>query len=257
MQSSNLQQDLMQSLQLATQDIANISYLEQIFDLLPVSIYWKDRDGRYLGLNRFAAQTMHRQGYSVNNKNDIKHRTDFDLFDTNTASQFRENDLQTMSNDYNDSSSFLEIANNGSSHNLYQQSIKLPLRNNANETLGIIGCTIDISDLHIEKETSLQQKFALLMGSQHQTLAALDAFTIEVQEAITKINTRQLWSSLSRRELQCFLLIARGYTAKEIGKLFNISHRTAEEFISRLKYKLSCTRRSTLIDKFWQMLSTL
>ncbi|AQV94976.1 hypothetical protein BJN34_13935 [Cupriavidus necator] len=57
------------------------------------------------------------------------------------------------------------------------------------------------------------------------------------------------WSQLKPRERELLFLTTRGYTAKQIGRLLNLSHRTVETFLFSLRGKLNATNRLDLIAK--------
>jgi DNA-binding CsgD family transcriptional regulator len=56
--------------------------------------------------------------------------------------------------------------------------------------------------------------------------------------------------SLTPRENECISYLVLGFTAKEVGKVLNLSHRTVEQYINNVKIKLGCTYRSELIRKY-------
>ncbi len=60
------------------------------------------------------------------------------------------------------------------------------------------------------------------------------------------------------RERDCLHYLLQGYTAKEIGNHLQLSPRTIEDYIARLKEKLRCTCRSDLVKKAkdWELLET-
>lgn len=74
-------------------------------------------------------------------------------------------------------------------------------------------------------------------------LVGLIGFCIEIPVSIGLKN-------LSKREYATVALLAQGKTDKEIGKLLDISPRTAETYINNAKIKLKVTTRSELICKF-------
>lgn len=55
---------------------------------------------------------------------------------------------------------------------------------------------------------------------------------------------------LSTRELQCLTLLAEAKTTKEIGKKLNISPRTVETYLQRIKDKTNLTHKSDLLSFF-------
>lgn len=56
----------------------------------------------------------------------------------------------------------------------------------------------------------------------------------------------ELLSGLSKREIECLNYLSNGKSAKEIGSLLNISNRTVEAHIYKIKHKLHCTKTSQL-----------
>lgn len=62
------------------------------------------------------------------------------------------------------------------------------------------------------------------------------------------------WSDeLTLREKDCAFFLARGFSAKEIGRQLDISARTVESHIQRIKIKLNCYSRQQLIKKIWHI----
>jgi DNA-binding CsgD family transcriptional regulator len=56
--------------------------------------------------------------------------------------------------------------------------------------------------------------------------------------------------ALSQREMDCLRLLAQGRAVKEIARTYNISTRSVETYISRIKDKTSCTTRGQLITLY-------
>lgn len=54
--------------------------------------------------------------------------------------------------------------------------------------------------------------------------------------------------SLLKRQAQCAYLAAKGYSAKEIGKLLGISYRTVEHYLDYIKNKTGITSKRELIS---------
>jgi DNA-binding CsgD family transcriptional regulator len=62
--------------------------------------------------------------------------------------------------------------------------------------------------------------------------------------------SNQLLSKLTPREKECLILCLKGKTAKESGKVLQISFRTVEEYINNLKVKLGCRHKRELYALF-------
>lgn len=58
---------------------------------------------------------------------------------------------------------------------------------------------------------------------------------------------------LTNREIDIIKYVLQGFSAKEIGLRLNISHRTVESYISTIKLKCRCNRKSNLINFFIEL----
>jgi two-component system aerobic respiration control sensor histidine kinase ArcB len=119
-----------------------IQRLKSVINELPGSIYWKDRNGVYLGHNNFAMEKMKSAGFSCDS---IIGKTDYDLFPPQVAEQYRAYDLKTMELGKTCSQEEKVILPNG--EELIQLSCKAPLRNEQGNIIGVVGNTTDISYL--------------------------------------------------------------------------------------------------------------
>jgi DNA-binding CsgD family transcriptional regulator len=63
------------------------------------------------------------------------------------------------------------------------------------------------------------------------------------------IGTQHRDYNLSPRESQCLFYLIRSWSAKTIAKRLQLSPKTVEYYINRLKLKFSCKSRADLIDK--------
>jgi DNA-binding CsgD family transcriptional regulator len=59
--------------------------------------------------------------------------------------------------------------------------------------------------------------------------------------------------SLTKREVECLYYVGRGMTAKGIGRCLYRSHRTVENHIYNIKYKLGCNTRAELVAVAWKL----
>lgn len=58
---------------------------------------------------------------------------------------------------------------------------------------------------------------------------------------------------LTVKESECLFFWLRGKTAPEIGKILNLSNRTIEDYLEKLKNKLGCQNKAELIEKSFAM----
>lgn len=148
--NATLEEELIELRQVLADKERLIDELFSVIDSLPTSIYWKDRDGIYHGRNKASAESLRRLGYQYQWRS-IVGKTDFDLFDTEMARQFTDNDWRVLQTGIETQQEEETIQPDGRA--LVQLSIKRPWRNKRGEIIGIIGNTFDITHLkEIEAE---------------------------------------------------------------------------------------------------------
>jgi DNA-binding CsgD family transcriptional regulator len=79
---------------------------------------------------------------------------------------------------------------------------------------------------------------------------------ISSEKFSSKLNIQKYYLGnyiLSRREAECLILLLRGRTAVEIGNLLNISSKTSESYMEKIKNKLCCSNRAELFDKAYSL----
>ena len=116
--------------------------LKNIINNLPGSIYWKDKQGIYLGHNYSSAEKMRAVGLEYQS---IIGKTDYELFPREIADQYRLHDLKVIESGIE--SVIEESVTLPTGEVLTQLSYKRPLRNERNEIVGIVGNTVDITYL--------------------------------------------------------------------------------------------------------------
>ncbi|KTD56218.1 sensory histidine-kinase / response regulator [Legionella shakespearei DSM 23087] len=130
------------------------STLENILANMPGHVYWKDKNGVYLGCNNRQARSLGFQyGYEIVGK------TDFDLpWGENKAEQFRRNDLHIMETNETE---IIEEKSQVDGKDSTVLSHKSPMHNKQGEITGILGISIDISDRKkIEAELNRAKELA-------------------------------------------------------------------------------------------------
>ena len=119
-----------------------IHKLTSIINELPGSIYWKDSEGVYLGINHFSTEKMKESGLLWQS---IPGKTDYDLFSEEVADQYREFDLNVMKTGQESCREERVMLPTGEA--LMQLSYKRPLYDTQSRIVGVIGNTIDITYL--------------------------------------------------------------------------------------------------------------
>ncbi|WP_131795062.1 PAS domain-containing sensor histidine kinase [Fluoribacter gormanii] len=130
------------------------STLENILAHMPGHVYWKDKNGVYLGCNNRQAQNLGFQfGYEIVGK------TDFDLpWGENQAELLRQNDLHIMQTGETE---IIEEKAQIDGKKAIVLSHKSPMRNKKGEITGVLGISIDITDRKkIEAELNIAKEKA-------------------------------------------------------------------------------------------------
>jgi PAS domain S-box-containing protein len=114
--------------------------LQLVLDHIPQGIYWKDRNGTYLGGNAVVTRDTGRD-----RRNDIKGLTDSDLFSSEEAKRFRRYDLQVMNSDQA-LINYEEKFTNADGSERWVLTSKVPLHNRDGEVFGVLGTYTDITE---------------------------------------------------------------------------------------------------------------
>lgn len=211
----------------------NIDF-EQLLHL-PFNIYWKNREGYYLGCNDAMAACV-----NLNSRYNIVEKNLYDLVKKENADQVAINDIKVM----NDNKALCLVETGYYDDGINDVlipflSIKTPMLNSDGNVNGLLGFSINLEMLD---SSNLSAFMACLNMSQD----SVNAFQ-ELKRFYS--NTTVNGIKLSQRELECINYIYRGKTAKEIARLLNISRRTVESHISHIKAKLNCRTKAELLDK--------
>ncbi|WP_131781565.1 helix-turn-helix domain-containing protein [Legionella gresilensis] len=142
----------------------------------------------------------------------------------------------------------------------YDLAIKYPLFNDNEKIIGIFGCSLPLDGLAQSVQTLITT--GLLSDnriSQNNTsLIFLDDKSGHYPYTIEKIRslfTKKFKQHIKQREAECLFYILRGKSAREIGPILNLSPRTIEYYLSMLKDKLNCKKKSDMINMIIDLLS--
>ena len=125
-----------------------LNYLNKIIKLMPGNIYWKDRNGQYLGCNNGIVELS-----NFSSSKDIIGKTLYDIFDRDHAQEIDKADQKVMLTATTEILEEYGYDKNG------QQAVyltkKTPLINDKREVIGMLGMTFDISERK-QQEKELQ-----------------------------------------------------------------------------------------------------
>ena len=120
---------------------------------LPVRIYFKDRDSRFLRCSRDLAIQL-----GFNDPSEVEGKTDFDLFTDEHANAARADEVRIMESG-TPVECLLEKETWKDGHITWVQTTKLPLRNTEGEIVGIFGVSTDVT-ARIEAEEQIKNSEA-------------------------------------------------------------------------------------------------
>lgn len=109
----------------------------QVIDLVNASIYWKDKDGRYLGCNKYVLEMA-----GLNSRDEIIGKTDFELLWHADAPRIRKIDESVLKTGSYQGEEYTRVANNKEKFLL---TSKNRLLTHNGEVIGITGTSIDIT----------------------------------------------------------------------------------------------------------------
>lgn len=162
-----------------------IFQLREIIDNFPGDVYWKNKKGIWLGVNKRGHQSLQKMGF-LSDFADVVGKTDSEIFGEKTSKIYRGNDNIVI--EQNREISVEEETTLPSGKKVVKYSTKKPLHNQQQEINGIIGISIDITEKKhlekLEKEKEIAQKHSELMN----ILSSSIAHEIRTPLSIIKIN---------------------------------------------------------------------
>lgn len=86
---------------------------------------------------------------------------------------------------------------------------------------------------------------------------AFDTETTSIKNYYSGLNLKKFYFSdkdyLTYKEAECLNWYARGMTIKETAKLLNLSHKTIESYLDKIKIKLACSNKTSLTNMAIQL----
>jgi PAS domain S-box-containing protein len=149
--------------------------LKKIMAITPGNIYWKDKDGRYLGCNNNQLKVA-----GVSATTDIIGKTDYDLYTKEIADPVREDDELVMAAKVE--KIFEEEGVNTKGEKAIYLTKKMPMFSDDNEVIGIIGISIDIT---AQKAAEERENLALMKEAEARGKAEAEE---QLRQAVTVIS---------------------------------------------------------------------
>lgn len=143
------QQQRLQNLELQSQKEKAEFLLQVVIDTAPIRVFWKDLNLRYMGCNVAFAKDA-----GMATVEDIIGKDDYQLVWKNQAELYQSDDLAVI-NSCAPKLNYCESQTTLDGHQIWLSKSKVPLRNNNNEVIGMLGIYTDITE---QKQIELQLK---------------------------------------------------------------------------------------------------
>jgi PAS domain S-box-containing protein len=133
-----------------------------------------------------------------------------------------------------------------------------PIYNKENICVGATGVAVDVTQIKLYEQALIEAKEVAERALKSKEIAeqenrnksrVLHDVLKELKKERYYLAGEHHGTYLTKREAQCLLCLAGGNSAKETGKMLDISPRTVEYFLNRLKIRFNCASRSQLISK--------
>lgn len=205
--------------------LMNDEDLEHIFQSIPAIIFCKDTEGKYLAANDICIKITGNRF-----ERDIIGKSDKFLWgESSVSSQLHDQEVIHSGK----SKSYIEYGKIHTGKIIAAVSYKTPLCDRSGKNIGILGMGFLLNETN--EMISLFEKKGFLVDRN-----MMNSVVSNENNQITK---------LSERQLDCLFYLIKGMTFKQIGNELNLSPRTVEHYIEKIKIRLDCFSRSDLIAK--------
>lgn len=155
--------------------------MQTIFDIIPGRLFWKDKESRYLGANKNFLNDA-----GLNDISELVGKSDFDLHWVRLAESYQKDDRFVIENNspkirYEEKQTTLD------GQTLWLQTSKIPLKDNAGNTIGVFGTYEDITN---RKNTELA------FQANERFLRKL---LLLINDSLKTTDTRQVIADLSKK----------------------------------------------------------
>jgi two-component system aerobic respiration control sensor histidine kinase ArcB len=139
-----------------------LKYLKQVLMLLPGNVYWKDREGRYLGCNYQQLQVAR-----VKSLDEIIGKTDRELYSSEIANRIMKTDKEIIEKRLD--RTLEEVGVNSEGEKTVYLTKKSPLYDEFGQVVGLLGIGVNISEKKKAEQAIIQAKEAAEAASQAKT----------------------------------------------------------------------------------------
>lgn len=210
--------------------IPNLSILhtciESTLETTNAHVFWKDKKGAYLGVNQQFLKVSDFQSFD-----DVVGNKDTDFIWAEQAPMMMLHDQEVISTGH--SNFYLEAAKSPNHDIIQYFNYKTPLKSRNGKIIGVFGISVPVMDS--DSMANAVNETAMLINKQLNK---------------TKIGPQLL---LSKQQKYCLYYLVKGMTYKQIAAKLQLSSKTVEHYLNRVKIKMNCKSRSELVEKALQL----
>lgn len=162
----------------ASLKITNI-LLRSVVENIPVRIFWKDRDLRYLGCN-----TLFAKDAGCTSPDELTGKTDFEMVWKAQAESYRADDKAVMESGI-PRLEFEEPQTTADGNTIWLRTSKVPLRDESKQVIGLLGIYQDIT-AHKEAESDLTEQLEELRRW-HDTTLGREERILELKHEVNEL----------------------------------------------------------------------
>jgi len=144
------------------------SMLQLVMDTIPIRLFWKDKDFRYLGCNKAFALDA-----GLNSPEEIVGMNDFELSWKETAPLYRSDDTEIISKNIS-KVNYEEPQVRLDGKNLWLRTTKIPLQNNEGKIIGLFGSYEDITERKRAEEHLMESERRYKMATNAASVGVWD-----------------------------------------------------------------------------------
>jgi PAS domain S-box-containing protein len=157
----------------------------QIIETIPLRVFWKDRDLRYLGCN-----TLFAKDAGLTRPDELIGKTDFDMGWKDQAEIYRADDRLVMDSN-TPKLSFDEPQTTQEGRHIWLRTSKVPLHTEIDESIGLLGVYEDITDYKQVQLSLLESEERFRKAFQYSAigmaLVGLDGHWLKVNNSLCQI----------------------------------------------------------------------